>query len=102
MSIQPRGGAVPLLTLVLLVAAPAIAWATFKPARILAPSLNGVKCAGRVCVDDPTQLSRAAALQPDAFAAVGRTLLPLDRPPLTAFFSTPALYRSLGGGTERG
>ena len=40
-----------LIALVLVLAVPLFAWAAFKPMRILAPTLNGVSCAGRVCVE---------------------------------------------------
>lgn len=92
----------PLLLLVLAVAAPAITWASFKPVRILAPWLNGVSCVGRVCVEDPNELSRAEKLQLAAVAQVGIKLVPLDRPPLTVFCSTRECYHSFGGGMERG
>lgn len=91
-----------LITVGLLVAAPAIAWAAFKPVRILAPSLNGVSCFGRVCVEDLAQLSTAAELQHRAVAAVGRKLVPLEQAPLTVFCSSRRCYQSFGGGMERG
>ncbi|MDQ3039173.1 MAG: hypothetical protein M3R16_05155 [Pseudomonadota bacterium] len=85
-----------------LVATPAIAWATFKPVRILAPTFNGVTCTGRVCVEQPSQLARAQSLQLNAVAAVGRKLVPLEQLPLTVFCSTRQCYQSFGGGMERG
>jgi len=88
--------------IVLLAAAPAVVWATFKPIRILAPTWNGVTCAGRVCVEDPTRLDEALRLQRDAVEAVGRKLVPLTQTPLTVFCSTRPCYRSFGGGNERG
>lgn len=84
------------------IAAPALAWAAFKPVRILAAPLNGVACAGRVCVEDARLLPRAEALQEDAMEQVARKLRPLERAPLTVFCSTRACYRSFGGGMERG
>lgn len=86
----------------LIVATPPIAWAAFKPVRILAPSLNGVTCVERICVEDRSGLPRAQALQREAMAAVARKLLPLREAPLTVFCSTRACYRSFGGGMERG
>jgi hypothetical protein len=83
-------------------AAPALAWATFKPVRILAPELNGVSCRGRVCVEDPSRFAKAEALQRAALVQVGHKLVPLRRPPLTVFCSSRACYRSFGGGMERG
>ena len=91
-----------LIALALVIATPALAWASFKPVRILAPELNGVTCAGRVCVEDPSQLAQAAKLQRSAIAQVASKLLPLERPPLTVFCSTRDCYRSFGGGMERG
>lgn len=91
-----------LAMLALLVAAPAIAWAAFKPVRILAPTLNGVSCVGRVCVEELPRLAHARRLQADALAAVGRKLAPLEEPPVTVFCSTRRCYRSFGGGMERG
>lgn len=88
--------------LVLLIASPALAWATLKPVRILAPGLNGVTCSGRVCVEDPSQLARAQELQRAGVEAVGRKLVALREVPLTVFCSTRQCYRSFGGGLERG
>lgn len=88
--------------LALLVTAPAVAWAAFKPVRILAPALNGVTCFGQVCVDDPSQLARAQELQRKGVEAVGRKLVALQETPLTVFCSTRQCYHSFGGGLERG
>jgi hypothetical protein len=86
----------------LALASPPVVWATFKPVRILAPALNGVACAGRVCVEDPARMHEAATLQHDALAEVARKLSPLEAAPLTVFCSTRECYRSFGGGMERG
>ena len=91
-----------LLVVAVAVAAPAIAWAAFKPVRILAPELNGVSCKRRVCVEVPDELSRAEQLQLAAVTRVGSKLVPLIRPPLTIFCSTRECYHSFGGGMERG
>ena len=88
--------------LALLVAMPAIAWAAFKPIRILAPTLNGVTCVAQVCVEEPPKLELAQALQRNAVAAVEHKLVPLAAAPLTVFCSTRACYKSFGGGMERG
>ena len=86
----------------LLVATPAVAWAAFKPVRILAPALNGVTCSGQVCVEDRSQLARAQKLQREGVEAVGRKLVALQEVPLTIFCSTRRCYQSFGGGLERG
>ena len=94
--------ALTILVLALVVAAPALAWAAFKPVRILAPELNGMTCRGSVCVDQASELARAAQLQRDAVAEVSRKLVALEQPPLTVFCSTRQCYHSFGGGMERG
>ena len=94
--------ALKLTALALALAAPALAWAAFKPVRVLAPKLNGVICSGSVCVEDASQMSRAQQLQRDAVAQVGRKLVPLERAPRTIFCSTRKCYHSFGGGMERG
>jgi hypothetical protein len=98
--LRPRHGA--LLALAAVVAVPAIAWAAFKPVRILAPTLNGVTCEARVCVEDPDRLAHARQLQQAAMAQVGRNLGRLERVPRTVFCSTRTCYAAFGGGRERG
>lgn len=90
------------ITLALLIVTPAIAWEAFKPVRILAPTLNGVTCVARVCVQETADLALAQRLQNNALEAVGRKLSPLERAPLTVFCSTRECYQSFGGGLERG
>ena len=84
------------------IALPAIAWATFKPVRILAPMLNGVTCVDRACVEESDRMAEARTLQQAAVSAVGRKLAPLEEAPLTVFCSSRECYRSFGGGKERG
>ena len=95
-------GALGMTLLTLVLAAPALAWAAFKPVRILAPELNGVTCRGSVCVEDASAFARAARLQRHAVAEVGRKLVALEHAPLTVFCSTRRCYRAFGGGMERG
>lgn len=91
-----------LATLALSAAIPAIAWAAFKPVRILAPTLNGMTCVAQVCVEEASKLALAQTLQHSAVEAVGRKLVPLEQAPLTVFCSTRECYQSFGGGMERG
>lgn len=86
--------AVSLLALALL---PAGAWAFFKPVRIVAPDLNGVTCAGAVCVEDMATRALAAELHATAMANVAAKLRPLSSPPRAVFCSTPECYGSFGG-----
>ena len=91
-----------LTMLALVLATPALAWAAFKPIRILAPELNGVICRGSVCVEKASGFALATQLQRDAVAEVGRKLVALEHAPLTVFCSTRRCYHSFGGGMERG
>ena len=86
----------------MVVAMPALAWTTFKPIRILAPTLNGVTCIDRICVEESDRIAQARALQQAALSAVARKLVPLEKAPLTVFCSSRSCYRSFGGGMERG
>lgn len=97
-----RSRALKFAMLALVLAAPALAWAAFKPVRILAPRLNGVICRDSVCVENAPEFARAVQLQRDAVAEVGRKLVPLKHTPLTVFCSTRQCYQSFGGGMERG
>lgn len=91
-----------LAAVVAVLAAPLLAWSTYKPIRILAPALNGVTCVDRVCVEDPSGLAKAVDLQRQAVAEVARKLVALEQPPLTVFCSTRECYHAFGGGMERG
>ena len=91
-----------LTILALVLVAPALVWTSYRPVRIFAPTLNGMICSERVCVEDAAQLGPALKLQREAVAEVGRKLVPLERPPLTVFCSSRECYRSFGGGMERG
>lgn len=91
-----------LVGFMLALAVPIAVWAFFKPIRILAPQFNGLTCAGAVCVEDLATLPAARQLHAQAMANIAEKLVPLDAPPLAVFCSTPACYRSFGGGTERG
>ena len=91
-----------LASVALVLVAPLVAWAAFKPVRILAPALNNVTCVERVCADDPSRLDHASELQRNALAEVARKLGTVEDAPLTIFCSTRECYRSFGGGAERG
>lgn len=83
--------------LLIAVMIPAAAWLFFKPIRIIAPELNGVTCAGPVCVDDSAALPMAEQLYAEGMANVAAKLTALNRPPRAVFCSTRACYRAFGG-----
>jgi hypothetical protein len=92
-----RSRALLLVVTTLALSAPIVAWATFKPIRIVAPALNGVTCFETVCVEDITTLTIASQLYESAMSNVAVKLRPLNSPPLTVFCSTHACYESFGG-----
>jgi hypothetical protein len=79
------------------VALPIGAWSFFKPIRVIAPELNGVTCAGAVCVEDLSTLSLAEELHETATANIAAKLRPLSSPPRAVFCSTRKCYQSFGG-----
>jgi uncharacterized membrane protein len=71
-----------------------VAWSFFKPIRVIAPELNGVTCAGAVCVEHLSTLSRAEELHETAMANIAAKLRPLSSPPRAVFCSTRQCYQS--------
>ncbi|MEM9344712.1 MAG: hypothetical protein AAGA87_16860 [Pseudomonadota bacterium] len=64
----------------------AIAVATVKPIRILAPRMFGMVCpTADLCIDDIARLEEAARLRDDAIAFVERDLGPLGEAPTFLF-----------------
>ena len=60
-----------LVALILLQAVPVVAWAAFKPIRVLAPELLGLHCTAQgVCIDDVRRLPEAKALRDEALVFV--------------------------------
>ncbi|MGB4765845.1 MAG: hypothetical protein WBH09_02940 [Rugosibacter sp.] len=76
---------------------PVVAWAAFKPIRVVAPELLGVHCAtSGVCVDDVQRLSEAEMLRAEALDFVTRNLGQIEHPPRTIFCSTMECTKSFG------
>lgn len=96
---QPRWSRLSRLTLALAIAhlLPVVAWAAFKPVRVLAPELLGLHCApSGVCVDDVARLAEAERLRDEALAFVGQRVGTIAQPPRTIFCSTLACSQSFG------
>jgi hypothetical protein len=83
--------------LLALAALPIGAWSFFKPIRVIAPELNGLTCAGAVCVENLSTLSRAEELHATAMGNIAGKLRPLSSPPRAMFCSTKKCYQSFGG-----
>jgi hypothetical protein len=76
---------------------PVVAWAAFKPIRVIAPELLGLHCANSgVCVDDIQRLAEAEALKRDALAFVTSKVGGIEHPPRTIFCSTMECTKAFG------
>jgi len=77
-------------------ALPVAAWAFVKPVRVLAPELEGLKCEGPVCVDDPARRAEAETLYRDAIQFVQMSFGAMQTVPRALFCSTPACSEKFG------
>jgi hypothetical protein len=77
-------------------ALPLAAWAFVKPVRVLAPGLEGLTCAGLVCVDDPARSAEATTLYRDAARFVQTSVGAMQTTPRALFCSTRACSERFG------
>jgi hypothetical protein len=84
------------IAFIALLAVPVAAWALIKPVRVLAPELAGVKCHGKICVDDPARLPEAAVLYDESVRFVQLNVGELRTLPRAVFCSTPACSEAFG------
>ncbi len=76
---------------------PVVAWASFKPIRVLAPELLGLHCTQHgVCIDDLGRLPEAIALKSEAISFVSDRVGTIKNIPRVIFCSTPACAKSFG------
>ncbi|HKJ87270.1 MAG TPA: hypothetical protein VKA48_01935 [Gammaproteobacteria bacterium] len=89
---------------VVLLSLPAVAWAVFKPVRVLAPGwVGGVSCVSdRVCLDDASRAAEAERLYRGALGFVERALGPFAEEPRVTFCSTQGCFRSFGADKAAG
>jgi hypothetical protein len=81
----------------ILLASPFAAWALWKPIRVLAPELAGVRCyAGEVCTDDPSRVAEALSLRTEAIDFVERKAGRFEAMPRMIFCTTPRCDSSFG------
>jgi len=85
-----------LAALVALIAIPLAAWALVKPVRTLAPELEGLSCADRVCVDDASRRAEALALYRDAGEFVHSSIGELESLPRAVFCATRECSEKFG------
>jgi hypothetical protein len=84
--------------IVCLLASPAIAWAMFKPIRVLAPEWAGdISCvSSRICIDNALRYREASELYEGALRFVASAVGPFQHNPRVVFCSTEDCFRSFG------
>lgn len=77
---------------------PAIAWAAYKPMRVLAPGLvSGVTCmTDTICIDDVSRYPEALKLYDEAVYFVAENIEELKVKPRVTFCSSLSCFRSFG------
>jgi hypothetical protein len=76
---------------------PVVAWASFKPIRVLAPALLGLSCTqDGICIDDTTRLQEARSLKDEAVQFVNQRVGQLENVPRAIFCSTAECAKSFG------
>lgn len=78
-------------------ALPVVAWAFFKPVRVLAPELAGVSCQNEsICIDDPTHYAEVSKLYDEAFEFVSSVVGEMKQKPRVIFCTTESCFQSFG------
>jgi len=77
---------------------PALVWAAYKPARILAPELvPGITCkSDTICLDDISRYHEAVTLYNEALVFVESTVGVIKEEPKVLFCSTQSCFKSFG------
>ena len=76
---------------------PVVAWAAFKPIRVVAPALLGLSCTlDDICIDDTTRLQEARSLKAEAVQFVNQRVGQLKNVPLAIFCSEAECAKSFG------
>jgi hypothetical protein len=77
---------------------PFVAWAMYKPMRVLAPSwVEGVSCMdSNICIDDKSRYSEALHLYENAVQSVSETVGLFHNKPTVIFCANMACYNSFG------
>jgi len=76
---------------------PVLAWASFKPTRVVAPELLGLYCTqDGICIDDINRIQEARELKNEAVRFVNDRIGRLDDVPQAVFCSGSACAKSFG------
>jgi len=84
-----------LFTLIIII--PITCWAGFKPIRVIAPELSGVKCLTKlICVEDETQLAKVKQLYSKAMKQLESDIDNIQNKPRVVFCSTEKCFNYFG------
>lgn len=87
------------ILLIVILCAPAAAWAFFKPVRVVAPELAGVSCVDdTLYTDDGSRYQEAAALYDEALRFVGASVGSIENKPRVIFCGSETCFQSFGLG----
>lgn len=86
------------ISLSCLLCSPAVAWAIYKPVRVLAPQwVNGISCVtAQICLDDVSRYPEASELYQSALRFVTTAVDPIQEFPRVIFCPTEACFQSFG------
>jgi hypothetical protein len=86
------------LLVIVLLLSPAVAWALYKPIRVVAPQLvSAVSCNTKtICLDDTARFDEAQHLYNEALRFVESSVASVKNKPRVIFCSTEACYQSFG------
>lgn len=88
---------IPTILVICMVTPPAAAWAFYKPVRVLAPELAGVRCVSeRICTDDVSRHADAARLYAAAHDFVTASVGIFKTEPRVIFCTSHECFRSFG------
>lgn len=86
-----------LLVVVAMHLMPVLAWASFKPTRVVAPELLGLYCTqDGICIDDIKRIQEARELKNEAVQFINDRIGRLDDVPRAVFCSSSACAKSFG------
>jgi hypothetical protein len=87
-----------LIPTILILLAPVVTWAMYKPARVLAPNwVDSIICVdSTICIDDKSRYSEASKLYASALQFVDNTVGPFQKNPRVIFCTKKDCFQSFG------
>lgn len=76
---------------------PVVAWALYKPMRVLSPELNGITCINKeICIEEKEKTNKATSLYNNALSYVNSSVGQIKKNPRVTFCSSELCYQSFG------